>query len=92
MARKMIPYSVFLPEEYHTRLKEMAKGRRAAGLIRDALMMLFEGGDAYKSGYNKGLADASKVIYESKEAQMIAVNKRDLGAVLADQIDALKKL
>lgn len=91
MARKMIPYSVFLPEEYHTRLKEMAKGRRAAGLIRDALMMLFEGGDAYKSGYNKGLADASKVIYESKEAQMIAVNKRDLGAVLADQIDALKK-
>lgn len=92
MARKMIPYSVFLPEEYHARLKEMAKGRRAAGLIRDALMMLFEGGDAYKSGYNKGLADASKVIYESKEAQMIAVNKRDLGAVLADQIDALKKL
>ena len=91
MLFRSIPYSVFLPEEYHTRLKEMAKGRRAAGLIRDALMMLFEGGDAYKSGYNKGLADASKVIYESKEAQMIAVNKRDLGAVLADQIDALKK-
>ena len=90
MARKMIPYSVFLPEEYHTRLKEMAKGRRAAGLIRDALMMLFEGGDAYKSGYNKGLADASKVIYESKEAQMIAVKGKDLGSILTEQIETLR--
>jgi len=91
MATKLIPYSCYLPEDIHKQLKSHAKGRKASGMVRDALKMFFDGASAYKSGYNKGLEDAAAVVYESKEAQMIAVNKRDLGAVLADDIAALKQ-
>jgi len=89
--KKLIPYSVYIPEEYHNKLKEAAKQRKASSLVRDALIMIMDGGDIYKSGYNKALADAAQVIYDCKEAQMIAVNRRDLGVVLAEKIDALKQ-
>ena len=32
----MRPYSVYLPEEYIVRIKELAKERKAAALVRDA--------------------------------------------------------
>lgn len=86
----MIPFSVFLPEELHHRMKDLARQRKAGSVVREALEMFFDGGTAYRAGYNKAVADAAKIIYNSKEAQMIAVNRRDLGAVLADQIDTLK--
>jgi hypothetical protein len=51
---------------------------------------MLSGGDTFKSGYNKGLKDAAKVVYDSPEAQMIAVKKRDLGDILSEQIEALE--
>jgi len=48
-------------------------------------------GDVYKSGYNKAIRDAAKVIYDCKEAQMVAVRGRDLGALLNEQINELLK-
>lgn len=88
--RKMIPYSLYLPEDIYRQVKELAKERKAAPLIRDAVIMAIKGQGEYKAGYNKGLADAAKVVYDSKEAQMIAVNGRDLGAVLTEQIGLLE--
>lgn len=88
--RKMIPYSLYLPEDIYLKIKELAKKRKAAPLIRDAISMAINGHDEFTSGYNKGISDAAKVIYESKEAQMIAVNGRDLGAVLTEQIEMLE--
>ena len=86
MDKKLIPYSVYLPLEHHNKLKEKAKGRKASELIRNAIGMLCDGDDVYTAGFNAGLKAASKVIYDCKEAQMIAVQGRDLGAVLADKI------
>jgi predicted transcriptional regulator len=88
--RKLIPYSVYLPEDQVVKLKELAKQRKAAALIRDAIAMIFGGSDLYNSGYNKGLADAAKVVYDCEEAQMIAIKGKDLGAVLAERIDLLE--
>jgi hypothetical protein len=88
--KKLVPYSVYLPAEQHRKLKELAKDRKASALIRDAITMIIEGNDAYKSGYNKACKDASKVVYESDEAQMIAVKGKDLGMILTDQIKALE--
>lgn len=87
----MIPYSVYIPEQYHTKLKEAAKNRQASSLVRDALMLILDGGDVYTRAYNKGLDDAAQVVYDCKEAQMIAIHRKDLGAILAEQIDMLKK-
>lgn len=88
--KKLIPYSVYLPAEQHEKLKLAAKDRKAASIVRDAITMILEGKDAYNSGYNRGLADAAKVVYECEEAQMIAIKGKDLGALLAEKIDLLE--
>jgi hypothetical protein len=81
---------VYLPPEYYAKIKEAAKDRKASGIVRDAILLMLDGGDAYKSGYNKGIKDASQVVYECKEAQMVAIRGRDMGAVLTEQIALLK--
>lgn len=88
-SRKLIPYSVYLPPEYYARIKQVAQHRQASSLVREAIVMMLDGGDVYKSGYNKAIRDAAKVIYDCKEAQMVAVRGRDLGAILTDQINDL---
>lgn len=88
--QKMIPYSVYLPEEFHKKLKELSRERKAASVIREALTVYFGGKDTYRSGYNKAIEDAAKLIWANKEAQMVAINRRDLGDVLSDHILALK--
>jgi hypothetical protein len=89
-AKKLIPYSVYLPAEQHEKLKLAAKDRKAAAIVRDAITMILDGNDAYTSGYNKAIKDAAKVVYDCEEAQMIAIKGRDLGALLAEKIDVLE--
>lgn len=91
MEKKLIPYSVYLPEEHYKKLKEAAKERKASELIRDAIAVVLDGNDDYKTGYNQALRDASKVVYDCKEAQMVAVNGKDVGAILSEQIKELVK-
>lgn len=89
-AKKLVPYSVYLPVEHYLKLKEAAKDRKASVLIRDAISMILDGGDAYNSGYNKAIRDAAKIVYDSPEAQMIAIKGKDLGSILTQQIEALE--
>lgn len=88
--KKLIPYSVYLPKEHVDKIKELAKQRKASELIRDAIINMIEHKDMFKSGYNKGLKDAADVIYECKEAQMIAIEGKDLGVILSEQIKNLE--
>lgn len=88
--KKLIPYSVYLPEEHVNKIKELAKQRKASELIRDAIINMIEHKDMFKSGYNKGLKDAADVIYECREAQMIAIEGKDLGVILSEQIKNLE--
>jgi predicted DNA-binding protein len=89
--KKLIPYSVYLPLEHHQKLKELAKQRKASVLIRNAIGMLVDGTDAFTTGYNVGIQDAAKVIYDCEEAQMIAIKGKDLGVVLSERIEELKR-
>jgi uncharacterized protein (DUF2164 family) len=89
--KKLVPYSLYLPQEHHDKLKKAAKEHKASELVRNAIDMLFEGTDLYTSGYNQGLKDAAKVIYDCKEAQMIAIKGKDLGLILSEQVEALRK-
>ena len=88
--KKLVPYSVYLPEEMYKKLKQAAKERKASVLIRDAITMILEGNDAFASGYNQACRDAAKIIYECPEAQMIAVKGKDLGVLLSDRIKELE--
>ena len=89
-AKKLVPYSVYLSQEHYQKLKEAAKGRKASALIRDAITMVLDGGDAYNSGYNKAIRDAAQIVYDSPEAQMIAIKGKDLGSILTEQIEGLE--
>jgi hypothetical protein len=86
--KKLIPYSVYLPVEYHAKIKELAKQRLASSMVRDAICMIVDGNDTYAAGYNKALADAIKVIDSCKD---IAVRGKYLSDTLADQLKMLEK-
>jgi len=88
--KKLVPYSVYLPVEQFDKLKAAAKDRKAASIVRDAIAMILDGNDLFTSGYNKGIKDAAKIIYDCEEAQMIAIKGKDLGALLAEKIDLLE--
>ena len=90
--RKLVPFSFYLPRDQHAKLKELARERKASTLVRDAISMLLDGStDQFVSGYNQGVRDAAKVVYECKEAQMVAVNGKDVGAILSEQINELMR-
>jgi hypothetical protein len=83
---KLIPYSLYLPQEHINQLKKKAKDRKASSFIRDALIMALEGDDKFTSGYKKGLRDAIKIIESNKSATTIAVNGTTIAESLVDQI------
>ena len=88
--KRLIPYSVYLPENQFFKLKELAKERKASAMIRDAIDMIIDGNDAYTSGYNKAVRDSAQLVYDCNEAQMIAVKGKDLGSILTEQIEGLE--
>lgn len=91
MEKNLIPYSVYLPAEYVKQLRKLAKKRQASSLIRDAVKIILDGNDVYVGGYNAGLRDAMKVVYDCPEAQMVAVSGKDLGAHLKSKLETMLK-
>jgi hypothetical protein len=89
--KKLVPYSVYLPVEYYNKIKDFAKDRKASGMVRDAIIMSIEGGDAFTSGYKKGLRDAVTAVDNCKEIEVIAINGKYLADILAEQINAMEQ-
>ncbi|MEY3104575.1 MAG: hypothetical protein RJA72_607 [Pseudomonadota bacterium] len=90
MEKRLIPYSVHLPEHIYTQLKEAAQERKASSLVRDAITMIIEGNDAYTSGYNKAIRDAIAVIKRNDQARFIGVNGTPIAQILATELVALR--
>jgi len=88
--KKLVPYSVYLPKDYHDRIKELAKERKASGMVRDAIMMILDGGDAYKSGYNQGVRDAVKAVKKVEDLKIVAIRGKYLDDKVIDQIEQLE--
>lgn len=88
--KKLVPYSVYIPIDHYNKLKAAAKDRKASQLIRDAIDLIVNGQDIFNTGYNKGVKDAAKIVYDCEEAQMIAIKGKDLGVILAERIDTLE--
>jgi hypothetical protein len=89
--KKLIPYSVYLPAAYVDKLKLLAKNRKAAGMVRDAIKNLIDNNDLFVSGYRKGIQDAQDVVARCPEAQMISVRGQNMALFLKRQIAELKK-
>ena len=90
LVKKLIPYSVYLPEDYYEKIKILAKHRKASSTIRDAITMIIDGRDEYKAGYNQGLRDCIKEIDKIKEIRVIAVSGKYVNDLLYDSISKLE--
>lgn len=88
---KLIPYSLYLPQEHINQLKKKAKSRQASAFIRDALIMALDKGDEFSSGYNKALRDACKVVIENEHLKFLSYKGKPMNTMLADQLKMLAK-
>lgn len=60
--KRLIPYSVHLPEDVYEKLKKAAQQRQASALVRDAITMALEGSTPFEAGYKKGIKDCITMI------------------------------
>lgn len=91
MEKRLIPYSVHLPESVFLKVKEFAGDRRAASMIRDAIVAMVEGNDFYTKGYNSALDAAIKKIEKNKIATSVAINGEVVAESIAREITQLRK-
>ena len=63
---KLIPYSVYLPRQLHTQLKEKARHHKASKLVRDALKLILENKGPFNAGYRQAIRDVQKVFSEDR--------------------------
>jgi len=88
--KRMIPYSVYLTEESFNKVKEAAKDRKAASMVRDAIDLFIQGNKPYTAGYKKALIDAKKIIKKQEKMTSIHVGGKSLSKIICDEIDKLK--
>ena len=87
--KRLIPYSVHLPDDIYAKLKAAAGERKASALVRDAITMIVSGTTPFNSGYNKGLRDAAKIIQTDPTVKGLVINGNKVATTLADKIDKL---
>ncbi len=88
MERKLIPYSVHLPEPIYNKIKTAAGARKASSLVRDAIVLYLED-DKYAANYNKALRDAINIIKNDPNASSISVQGKTISETLCSQISNL---
>lgn len=87
--RRLIPYSVHLPEDVHAKLKEAAGQRKASALVRDAITLIIEGDDEFNGGYNKGVRDCIRIIHGIELCKAIGYYDDSLADILSKTLDEL---
>ena len=87
--KRLIPYSVHLPEEVYLKLKEAAGNRKASALVRDAITLIVEGDDEFNGGYNKGVRDCIRMIQQNELCKAIGYYEDTLAKILSNQIEEL---
>lgn len=84
-AKRLIPYSVHLPEHIHAKLKEAAGNRKASGLVRDAITLIIEGDDAFNGGYNKAIRDVIDLLHNDQWCKVLGIEGQSMAYYLEEQ-------
>lgn len=90
MEKKLIPYSVHLPETIYYQLKAAARDRKASSLVRDAITMIVQGDTPFNAGYARAIKDVTALIKKNQVAKTIGVNGTSLASLLIADINDLK--
>jgi len=88
-AKRLIPYSVHLPENIHAKLKEAAGKRKASGLVRDAITMIIEGDDAFNAGYNKAIRDVIATTHSDAWCKTVGIHGQSFSYYLEDVLQPM---
>jgi hypothetical protein len=91
MPKKLIPYTVYLPEDQYNKLKKYAKERKASSVIRDAISSFLSGGDLHLTGYNKGIQDAFRAVSEVDEVKMLSIYGDPLCRILERKLEDMEQ-
>ena len=83
-SKKLIPYSVHLPEDIYKKLKAAAGERKASALVRDAITLIIEGDDTFNGGYNKAIRDVIATLHEEDWCKTLGIGGQSLGEYLED--------
>lgn len=82
MEKKLIPYSIHLPEEIYLQVKAAAGARRASELIRDAIVTHLESEDKHTAAYNRAIREAISMVQRHPLARTIAVSGETISDAL----------
>jgi aryl-phospho-beta-D-glucosidase BglC (GH1 family) len=85
-SKRLIPYSVHLPEEIYKKLKAAAGERKASALVRDAITIIIEGDDEFNGGYNKAVRDVISTLNDDQWCTVIGVGGQSLANYLEGQL------
>lgn len=82
--KRLIPYSVHLPEEVYKKLKAAAGERKASALVRDAITLIVDGDDEFNGGYNKAIRDVISTIHSDQWCKVLGIEGQSLAYYLND--------
>lgn len=88
-AKRLIPYSVHLPEEIYKKLKAAAGERKASALVRDAITLIVEGDDSFNGGYNKGIRDVIAAMHDDQWCKTIGVEGQSFAYYLEELVSPM---
>lgn len=91
MEKRLIPYSVHLPEHIYIKIKQAAGDRKAAGIVREAIVSFIENEDLFQSGFNSGVNAAIKKVSANKLASSISINNELISDTLCNDLTKLIK-
>lgn len=91
MEKRLIPYSVHLPEDVFLLVKKAAGERKAAGLIREAIVSFVGQRDLFDKGYSAGLEAAMKKVANNKLANAIAYDQQTMADIINKDLEKLIK-
>lgn len=91
MEKRLIPYSVHLPEDVFHLIKEAAGERKASSLVREAIVSFVTKRDLFDKGYQAGIQAAIKKIGNNRLANQLAYDNVTLSEVLSTDLQKLIK-
>ncbi len=86
MEKRLIPYSVHLPEEIYKQLKAAAGERKASALVRDAITMIVSGDDEFNAGYNKAVQDVISIIHGDNWCKYVGVSGKSFASYIEEEL------
>lgn len=88
-SKRLIPYSVHLPEEIYKKLKAAAGERKASALVRDAITLIIEGDDSFNGGYNKAIRDVISTLHDDSWCKSLGIEGQSLAYYLQELLSPM---